>query len=379
MERSNGIKIFIAGDFCVYHPERVSLGHELKKIINFSDVRVVNFEGPLQVGEKHTAGEFYLRQSHLSPEWLLNNGFNVIGLANNHAFDFGEEGLKATKKAFEDVLAIGCGKWSEAYGVKYLKVKNKTIGFFSASSADLATLKDRWTDDGKYGCAWINHISVSSIISEAKGTCDYLIVLPHAGVEYMAVPLPEWRDIYKSLIDAGADAVMASHPHVPQGFEMYAGKPIFYSLGNFAFEKDDRCASLHWYNSVAVLIEITENDVQVQPILTYLNEDHIVEVDARVESVRHFRHLCNILTDDSDYMEEVNRFVLSLYPKYENWLLSGYGAVGMYPKSLRQMYRIFAGFLKLKVNRRLFLHQLREESTRWLMIRANKLLSKTKL
>ena len=111
----------------------------------------------------------------------MNNGFNVIGLANNHAFDFGEEGLKATKKAFEDVLAIGCGKWSEAYGVKYLKVKNKTIGFFSASSADLATLKDRWTDDGKYGCAWINHISVSSIISEAKGTCDYLIVLPHAG------------------------------------------------------------------------------------------------------------------------------------------------------------------------------------------------------
>lgn len=182
------------------------------------------------------------------------------------------------------------------------------------------------------------------------------------------------------MIDAGADAPsMASHPHVPQGFEMYAGKPIFYSLGNFAFEKDDRCASLHWYNSVAVLIEITENDVQVQPILTYLNEDHIVEVDARVESVRHFRHLCNILTDDSDYMEEVNRFVLSLYPKYENWLLSGYGAVGMYPKSLRQMYLHFCRVFKMKVNRRLFLHQLREESTRWLMIRANKLLSKTKL
>ena len=51
MERSNGIKIFIAGDFCVYHPERMSLGHELKKIINLSDIRVVNFEGPLQVGD----------------------------------------------------------------------------------------------------------------------------------------------------------------------------------------------------------------------------------------------------------------------------------------------------------------------------------------
>lgn len=379
MDGSNSIKIFIAGDFCVYQPEKISLGERLKESIELSDIKVINFEGPLQVGKKHTASDFYLRQSHQSPKWLLNNGFNVIGLANNHAFDFGEEGLKATKKVFDDVLTIGCGRWDEAYKVKSLKIKNKTIGFFSASSADLATLKDRWTDGDKYGCAWINHISVLSIIAEAKTRCDYLIVLPHAGVEYMDVPLPEWRDIYKSLIDAGADAVIASHPHVPQGFEMYVGKPIFYSLGNFVFEKDERCALPYWYNSVAVSIEITEKNVHVNPILTYLNENNIVDVDERVESMQRFHSLCCILNDDFAYMKEVNRFVLSLYSKYENWLLSGYGTVEMSPKSLRQMYRIFVGFFKLKVNRRVSLHQLREESTRWLMIRANKLLSKTEL
>lgn len=48
---------------------------------------------------------------------------------------------------------------------------------------------------------------------------DYLIVFNHGGVEYMDVPLPEWRDVYRLWIEMGADAVIASHPHVPQGYE----------------------------------------------------------------------------------------------------------------------------------------------------------------
>ncbi len=72
-------------------------------------------------------------------------------------------------------------------------------------------------------------------IKKLREQCDYLVVYVHWGIERKETPEDYQRSLGKQYIDAGADIVIGSHPHVLQGVEYYKGKPIVYSLGNFIF------------------------------------------------------------------------------------------------------------------------------------------------
>ena len=74
-------------------------------------------------------------------------------------------------------------------------------------------------------------------ISDLRQEADVVIVGFHWGLEYQARPTNEQRLLAKAAIDAGADLVWGQHPHWVQGMEIYQGKPIFYSLGNFVFDQ----------------------------------------------------------------------------------------------------------------------------------------------
>lgn len=372
------LKLAFFGDFCSYIPNKQQIGQQLQKLIDQQNLNIINFEGCLQYGTLHTAGTFFLEQSHDSPQWLINHGFNVINLANNHAYDWGEEGLRKTKDAFSNVRVIGCGKWEEAYRVSFFELQGFKLGLFVATSADLSALKDKWTDETKFGCPWINHLSVNNIIKNAKLQCDYLFIMVHAGVEYMSVPLPEWRDRYRNLIDMGADVVIATHPHVLQGMEYYNGKAIFYSLGNFCFDKGVECKIPHWNNGLIVCIELSDKGIHIKKHLTKL-ENHEVEIDHSDISTTYFNDLCALLDDKKLYMKCLNKEVLELCKKYESWLLNGLHASKCEPKSIKGVYRYLRTLLYGHKNYRVALHQVREESTRWLLARAYKLLSNTNL
>lgn len=372
------ISIIIAGDFCSIHPERLKIGENLRSLIAKANLRCINFEGALQLGDIESANGFFLSQSDKSPEWLINNGFNVIALANNHACDFGECGLNASKKAFDKVFTVGCGNgWDEAYSVKYIEVEGKVIGFFNATSADFSSLKDQWCDVNKFGCAWINHPSVPLILQKAKQQCDYLIVLPHAGVEYMDVPLPEWRSIYRNFVDCGADAVIASHPHVPQGWEIYKGKPIYYSLGNFVFEKEYSSTLPNWYNGLIVHLFFDESLVKSRHYCTYYANNQ-VELDTRADRIEYMNTLGMYLMDDTEYMKRLNTLIPMFANKYEQWMLSGLGGIKVIPFSWKIIPRIIKRILNNTVNEKIFLHQIREESTRWCLQRFYLLRAKIK-
>ena len=186
----NPISIVFAGDFCAIHPNRLKMGTRLARILQSADLRCINFEGPLQRGKVESANGMYLAQSDDSPKWIKENGFNLVALANNHACDFGADGLIASRDAFQNLYTVGCGDgWDEAYKVKYIGIKDKVIGLLNVTSADFSSLKDEWTDAKLFGCPWVNHPSIPQILIEARKQCNYLIVLPHAGVEFMDVPL----------------------------------------------------------------------------------------------------------------------------------------------------------------------------------------------
>lgn len=363
------IKIVILGDFCAITPERLSIGFHLQNILDSCDLRCVNFEGPIPKGTVESANGSYLNQSERSPDWLVDHGFNVVLLANNHACDFGGSGLRTSREFFSRVLTLGSGNgWSEAYGVRYVNVKGKRIGFFNATSADFSSLKDPWTDSDKYGCAWINHPTVPLILQKAKLECDWLIVLPHAGVEYMDVPLPEWRTIYRNLIDFGCDAVIASHPHVPQGWEIYKGKPIYYSLGNFVFEKRTPSTQPNWYNGLAVELSLLEDRVLAQHY-SILYQNDSVDIDSTQEQLDYIKSLGAILSDDTIYMKHVNETISTFANKYEQWMFDNRDVLQVHPFTIRTILKFVKKAMHNNIHEKIFLHQLREESTRWSIIR----------
>ena len=193
----------------------------------------------------------------------------------------------------------------------------------------------------------------------------------------MDVPLPEWRTIYRTFVDCGADAVIASHPHVPQGWEVYNGKPIYYSLGNFVFEKNPPYTIPNWYNGLVVQLIFDENAVTATHYNTLYNNNQ-VELDTTVERKEYINSLEEYLSDYNAYMKRVDAVVSAFTKKYEQWMLSGIGAFKFQPFRWALLLQFLKFIGKNKRNDEIFLHQLREESTRWTIQRNYYLRSKIK-
>ena len=185
-------------------------------------------------------GKLYkFRAKTANVRYFTDLGVDIVGLANNHVFDYGEQSFVDTLEALEraGVYYVGAGRdRAAAQTPVYLRVNGLTIAYVAASRAE----KNRFTpeatgttpgillcyDDGRF---------VSSI-REAATQADYVIALPHWGIERSTEPEKDQIESAHAYIDAGADAVLGAHTHCLQGIEFYREKPIIYSLGNFWFD-----------------------------------------------------------------------------------------------------------------------------------------------
>ncbi len=169
---------------------------------------------------------------------LLKKYFAAVSLANNHAGDWGHEG-------FADELALlreqgipwfgGGGNEREARRPLVLTVKGSRIAFLGYN--DFPPREFAATAD-KPGTAWLIEQNIVEDIASARAgeKADWVILYLHWGRELEERPTPEQEALARRLIDAGADAVIGSHPHLTQTIEWYRGKPVVYSLGNFVFD-----------------------------------------------------------------------------------------------------------------------------------------------
>ena len=302
------IRLFFAGDFCSRSStSKISVSPEIKNLIRACDVRVINFEVPLRpeglILPAQKRERFY--QNDDAPDFLRDLGFNLFSIANNHVFDWGEEGYRKTKAALGKD-AFGAGTYDEAYRVKIIDVKGKKIGFLALSFAAYTGVFNNVTKQDGLGCAYINDLRVNHVILEAKKDVDFLIVLPHDGIEYISIPLPETIARYRDFIDYGADAVIGTHPHCPQGWEEYKGRPIFYSLGNFLFNSKEgynyRATNRpHWYEGLCVAICINNNAISYN-VINVLNKDNTsILIDNENNRDELNRGLCELLGDSEKY------------------------------------------------------------------------------
>lgn len=231
----NTISITFAGDFI---PDNYLMSYDDKgfdnvtKVLSDSDLNIINFESTVAPSDNpiNKIGMHFSAPKE-SIEILKKIGFNAVCLANNHIYDFGEEGVTNTIKACEDVgiKYVGAGYNSiEAKEPLILEINDKKIAIINVCEQEFSISL------GNQGGA--NHLDLISIyndIIDLKSRVSFVFVVIHGGLEYHNIPLPEFKKKCEFFVDCGADAVVGHHTHMLGGYSYYKEKPIFYSLGNF--------------------------------------------------------------------------------------------------------------------------------------------------
>lgn len=365
------IKLFFAGDFCAKpSTSLISVSDELKNLIQTCDLKVVNFEVPLKPDVTLPTQQYErFWQNDDAPVFLKNLGFNLFSIANNHTFDWGEDGFWKTKSALGD-LAFGAGTYEEAYKVKVCAINGLKIGFMALSYAAYTGVFDDVLHHEGLGCAYINDFRVNHDIVEAKKQVDYLFILPHDGIEYIDVPLPETIARYRDFIDWGADCVLGSHPHCPQGWEDYKGKPIFYSLGNFFFNsKEDTLYRAwnrpHWYEGMCVIISISDDGLRYQIVNTRNVDNVSLVLENTAEREAHNARLYSLLKNEKNYCEYLYSQCRRLTDSQEMPILDGLFHANTLKSSTKRLVKSWIKvLLKKPVNNNFSLQTLLRNDTR---------------
>ncbi|MBQ2106565.1 MAG: CapA family protein [Lachnospiraceae bacterium] len=214
------------------------LDEGIRAEIDAADIFMVNQEFPFtERGTKAEDKQYTFRLPHDRLHIMNEMGIDIVTLANNHILDFGPHGITDSIAALKEagIKYVGAGEdLEEAKKLEIIEVGGRKIGFLGTSRVYMAT---SWA-------AGENHPGVFSTydptlpveeIKKADELVDYLVVYVHWGVERETTPKEYQRVMGRQYIDAGADIVIGSHPHVLQPLEYYNDKPIMFSMGNFVF------------------------------------------------------------------------------------------------------------------------------------------------
>jgi poly-gamma-glutamate synthesis protein (capsule biosynthesis protein) len=164
-------------------------------------------------------------------------GIDIVGLANNHAFDYGPDALTDTLATLDaaGIARLGAGEdINEARAPYYYVINGYKIAIVAGSAID--PYSTRGATEKQSGVFQIfDTVSMCNVIGEAKANADYVIAYVHWGLESTTNLTNGQKSMGKAFVDAGADVVVGMHSHCMQGLEYYNGKLIVYSLGNFVF------------------------------------------------------------------------------------------------------------------------------------------------
>jgi poly-gamma-glutamate capsule biosynthesis protein CapA/YwtB (metallophosphatase superfamily) len=171
---------------------------------------------------------------------VLARHFDAVSLANNHSGDYGPAALLETMSLLDQnaLPFFGAGRdLGAAHRALFLERRGLRIALLGYDEFLPRRFEAGAT---RPGVAWSEDEDVVRDIRAARRAgADVVIPFMHWGWEYEPGPSARQRALARLMLDAGADAVVGSHPHVTQGAEYYRGKPIVYSLGNFVFDGFD--------------------------------------------------------------------------------------------------------------------------------------------
>lgn len=209
-----------------------------KSILEAADITAGNLETPITTrGTPAEDKQYVFRGTPETVPALKEAGFDFLSLANNHTLDYGWEGLSDTMDYLDDADLQHTGSGNddrEAFTPAYIERNGITVAFVSVTRV---VPEVSWKADRTHAgvAEAYTPARAEAAIKEAKQNADIVVVMVHWGEEKKETPIPTQTDLGHRFVDAGADLVVGSHPHVLQGIEAYKGKWIAYSLGNFIF------------------------------------------------------------------------------------------------------------------------------------------------
>lgn len=245
----------------------------VENVTESADLLLINFENAATTSGCAVKGDVPLKCDPSYVPLAKANNNTVAALANNHLFDYGTDGMKDTLKSLDDagITHIGAGNnesqarqtaSSDINGRNYMDSNN-----FKEYSTDVMPQ----ANGSNPGYSVYDSDVAKCQIQDAKANgSDVVIVYFHFGNEYSRSPNPDQEKMAHEVIDYGADAVLGSHPHVTQGIEMYKGKPIFYSLGNFIFDMSNSATHIAYIVKIDFVNDTGECTVYPVIISGYL-------------------------------------------------------------------------------------------------------------
>lgn len=207
----------------------------LDSILSDSDLVFANLEAPFGKQDSAYPKTYTFQVSPDLVQVLQAGKINMVSLANNHILDFGTEALKETMQLLDQhqIKYSGAGmNLSEARQPAVFETKGNNI---AVACYSLTFPEEFWATDSSGGTCFPSHTFLYEDIRRFKEQNDLLIISFHWGGELLTAPKEYQLDLAHKVIDAGADVILGHHPHVIQGLEIYKGKLIAYSLGNYVF------------------------------------------------------------------------------------------------------------------------------------------------
>lgn len=343
-----GIKILLTGDFCpIGRVEELTLSKKFEAVFNdFKDVLagndliITDLECPLtfsSTGRKKTGPH---QKAH--PECikiLQHAGIGLAAMANNHIMDYGSKGVIDTLELCKanNIATVGMGRSRQEAAEPYVLRKNgKRIAILNFADEEFIT-----SPDGLFRCNPLDAVGAYYQIKEARLTNDKVIVIVHAGNEFYELPSPRTQNLYRYMIDLGADCVIAHHTHALSGYEIYNSKPVFYGLGNFIYDWPGK-RNTGWNKGYVVKLVISDDIVfeiiplkqgNDKPGVFRLNEEETDEFET------HIRYLNAIISDERKLQEKFGYYLASVSPMYNAYIEPYFGGLastlrnrGLFPK-----------------------------------------------
>ena len=266
---------------------------------NIEDIWIGNLECVVST-ESNKKG-IYKKQFLIEPSYLDSIHFiDIYNVANNHIMQHGEVAYNNTTRFLEkkNLHYFGCSN-NKTTTFQY---KGKKIAVLGFSQRD-----EKFSKNPKY---WYNpeYTEIITEFNKIKEN-DFKIAYLHWGNEFIDRPYNDQKKLARWMVDLGFDLIIGLHPHVLQGYEIYKGKYIYYSLGNFVFNmplestRYSCIVNLDFKNNQPVLSEqyviigtdnfpklIADDDVPISYKFEYLNSKIIEDVENEVyyNKVNHF-------------------------------------------------------------------------------------------
>ncbi|MCX4688822.1 CapA family protein [Kitasatospora purpeofusca] len=217
-------------------PPETALG-PISKSLAAADLSVLNLETAITDRGAPEAKTYTFRTSPKALTALKDSGVDVVSLANNHAVDFGADGLADTlaAKASSPLPIVGFGRNSqEAYAPYVTTVRGVKVAVVAASQVEDLTNQKWRAGANKPGIASaLDQAAIVKAVEAAKKQAPVVLVYLHWGDEGKACPTAAQTAIAKKLATAGATAVVGTHAHTMVGSGMLGSTYIGYGFGNF--------------------------------------------------------------------------------------------------------------------------------------------------